>query len=54
MNRGEYDAMTNAIAHWIALNVRPNNIVTDDGLQDTLISDLYNREKSEIQQLHAW
>ena len=34
MDHGKYDAMTNAIAHSIALNVRPINIVTDEGLQD--------------------
>lgn len=36
MDYGKYDAMTNAIAHWIALNGRPTNTVTDEGLQDVL------------------
>jgi len=71
MERGKNDAITNAIAHWIAMNGRPINIVADEGLQDVLrvatgnksytlpsrkvidgrISDLYNHEKSKIQQL---
>jgi zinc finger BED domain-containing protein 1 (E3 SUMO-protein ligase ZBED1) len=36
MDRSKYDAVTNAIAHWIALNGRPVNIVADEGLQDVL------------------
>ena len=36
MAQKQYDSITNAIAHWIALNGRPINIVTVDGLQDVI------------------
>jgi len=36
MEQARYDSITNAIAKWIAMNGRPTNIVTDDGLQTVL------------------
>jgi len=33
MEQARYDGITNAITKWIAMNSRPTNIVTDDGLQ---------------------
>jgi hypothetical protein len=36
MDRVKYDAITNALAYWIAQNSRPINIVTDEGLQNVL------------------
>ena len=33
MEQSKFDAITKAIAKWIAMNGRPTNIVTDEGLQ---------------------
>ena len=36
MDQGRYNSVTNAIAKWIAMNGRPTNIVSDDGLQTVI------------------
>ena len=36
MEQSKFDATTKAITKWIAMNGRPTNIVTDEGLQDVV------------------
>ena len=42
MEQSKYDAITIAIAKWIAMNGRPTNMVTD-GLQDVIRAAASNR-----------
>ena len=36
MEQSKFDVITEAIAKWIAMNGKPTNIVTDEGLQDVI------------------
>ena len=36
MEQSKFDAITKAITRWIAMNGRPTNIVTDEGLKDVI------------------
>ena len=43
MEQSKFDAITKAIAKWIAMNGRLTNIVTDEGLQDVISIASSNR-----------